>query len=322
MENIPIDGKECYSCDNRVFSSVKKKYLPPYCVFFSWYLNNECNYRCSYCKPQDIKTVFAGVDKWFAIWDDIYNKYGSCHIHISGGEPFIYPDFIKLITGLSKKHTLEFSTNLSQDMTPFIDNISPQRARLGGSFHPEFADFDDFLNKILLLKDKGYETWVNYVAYVPHLKNMAKYKKIVEENGIRFSVQPFNGKFEGRDYPQNYTEEEKRIMSFGETDQVNKETIDWRTDGKKSSIRGSLCRMGQMYARIYPDTEVYRCCGNGALRLGNLLDGTFKLLEYPLPCECDNCPCWKCMLIGKEDYWATYWTNPNRANLRGHEKHG
>jgi MoaA/NifB/PqqE/SkfB family radical SAM enzyme len=292
--------------------------IAPFCVFFSWYLNNECNYQCSFCKPQDIKTVFATTDKWIQIWDGLYERYGACHLHISGGEPFIYPNFIELISRLSQKHTLEFSTNLSMDIQPFIDNISPHRARLGGSFHPEFSQFERFFKKILLLKDKGFEVWVNYVAYPSHLPEMGKYKRLVEEQGIRFSIQPFNGTFSGREYPRQYTDEEKMLMADGGLDDVNKETIDWRTDGAKSSIKGKLCRMGQVYARIYPNAEVYRCCGNGALRLGNLLDGSFRLLEEPLACECDNCPCWRCMMVGKEEYWMQYWTTPERENLRKH----
>ena len=295
----------------------KRNSVPPYAVFFSWYLNNECNYNCSFCKPLDYKTADVKLEKWFAIWDSIYDRYGSCHLHISGGEPFIYPRFIELITYLSRKHTLEFSTNLFWNINPFLDNITPDRARLGGSFHPEFSDFDEFLNKILTLKERGFEVWVNYVAYPPHLKKMANFKKQVERNGIRFSIQPFNGKYEGRDYPLGYKPEEKALMS--DSDQVNVETIDWRTDGEKSSIKGKLCRMGQMYARIYPDGQVSRCCGNGALKLGNILKGSFALLEQPMPCECESCPCHKCMLVEKEGHWPTYWTTPNRTNLKGHE---
>lgn len=298
---------------------LSRREISPYCVFFSWYINNECNYKCSYCKPQDIKTVFADINRWMGIWGAIYDKYGSCHIHISGGESFIYPDFIELIARLSKRHTLEFSTNLSGDIMPFIEKVGPDRARLGGSFHPEFADFDDFLKKVLLLNKSGYEVWVNYVAYPLHLKDMARYKTSVEEKGIRFSIQPFNGEYEGRDYPQNYTKEEKKLMNLGNIDDVNRETIDWRTDGTRSSIKGRLCRMGQMYARIYPDAEVYRCCAGGASRLGNLLNGTFRLLKEPMPCETDNCPCWKCMLVGREGHWSTYWTTPDRLNLKGKE---
>ena len=159
---------------------------------------------------------------------------------------------------------------------------------------------------------------MNYVAYPPILKKMAEYKKAVEEIEIRFSILPYNGEFEDRKYPQDYTGLEKSLlMGAGGLDDVNKDTIDWKTDEKRSSQKGQLCRMGQMYARFYPDGEVYRCCGNGALRLGNLLDGTFKLLEEPLLCECDNCPCWKCMLVDKEDYWVKYWINPGRTNLIG-----
>jgi molybdenum cofactor biosynthesis enzyme MoaA len=87
-------------------------------------MNIECNYNCSYCKPLSYKTTFLCYEKWIDIWQDIYERYGSCHIHISGGEPFIYPDFFKLISELIKMHTLEFSTNLSWDLEPFIKNIT------------------------------------------------------------------------------------------------------------------------------------------------------------------------------------------------------
>jgi MoaA/NifB/PqqE/SkfB family radical SAM enzyme len=290
-----------------------RRLIPPHRVFFSWYINNECNYKCSFCNPQNYKTVTIGPDKWVAIWDEIYERYGECHIHISGGEPFIYPRFIELITCLSKKHTLEFSTNLSCDIKSFIDNISPKRARLGGSFHPEFANFDEFLKKISLLKNRGFDVWVNYVAYPPHLKDMVGYKKVVEVSlpGVLFAIQPFSGEFQGHKYPQDYTREERSLMDLKDSHEVNKETFDWRTDNSKNSVKGELCRMGQMYARIYPNANVYRCCVNGALNLGNLLDGTFALLEEPIPCEYDNCPCWKCMLVNKENHWKNYWLTPH-----------
>ncbi len=293
---------------------LERNLIPPNKVFFSWYINNECNYKCSFCSPENYKTALVGVSKWVDIWDDIYRRYKECHIHISGGEPFIYPDFMELIISLSKKHTLEFSTNLSCNMQPFVDNISPKRARLGGSFHPEDGDFDDFLGKAALLKKSGFDVWVNYVAYPPHLKDMARYKRAVEESlpGVLFAIQPFNGKYEGRDYPQGYTEEEKKLMNPSGSAEVNKEAFDWRTDGEKSAVKNKSCRMGQMYARIYPDGSVSRCCGNGASKLGNLLDGTFKLYDKPMPCVCDSCPCWKCMLVGKEDYWNRYWVTPEK----------
>jgi hypothetical protein len=86
--------------------------------------------------------------------------------------------------------------------------------------------------------------------------------------------------------------------------------LNWRTDKNISNTKGRICRMGQMYARIYPDGDVKACCGQNAIRLGNFYEGTFKLLDGPLSCESEKCPCWKSMLVGKEEEWARHWRFP------------
>jgi hypothetical protein len=66
--------------------------------------------------------------------------------------------------------------------------------------------------------------------------------------------------------------------------------------------------MGQMYARIYPDGEVYGCCtDNGLLNLGNLYKGTVKLLEEPFVCGHQACRCWRSMAVGDEQRWLHTW---------------
>lgn len=308
-------------------SLIDRSTIPPNRVFFSWYINNECNYSCSYCKPQEYKTTFLSVERWFDIWTDIYQRYGSCQIHISGGEPFLYPNFICLISNLSKIHTLEFSTNLSWEVNKFIENISPQKARIGLSFHPEFADLEEFFNKVVVLRNAGFETWVNYVGYPPILKDMPRYRNKFKEMNLPFNILPFSGDFDGRKYPEGYTPEEKKcLMIFDKNEDVNKKTIDWRTDEVKSSTKGRLCRMGQMYARIYPNTDVSKCCGNEAKKLGNLLNDKLTLLETPEPCECEQCPCWRCMLVGKEDEFKKHWvipfaqTSPDKIKIGSQDK--
>ena len=286
--------------------------IPPYRVFFTWYINNECNYNCSYCHPEKIKPVNIEIERWFEIWDNIFNRYGCCQIDISGREPFLYLSFIDLIKYLSQKHILQFSTNLSWDLDVFVENINPRRVKMGASFHPEFVKLDKFLKKLILLREKGFDIWVTYVGYPLFLKDMAEYKRKVEEQNIPFNILPFSGEFGGRVYPQGYTDEEKKLLSIFD-DAVNKDTIEWKTKNWKANTKGKLCRMGQMYARIYPDAEAHRCCGKGSQRLGNLIEGTFKLLDEHLPCECDNCLCWKCMLVGKEEYWQNYWLDLRKS---------
>lgn len=309
LDFLPVQ-KEILDEEKKEVKILPRALISPYQVFFSWYINNECNYKCSYCLPENIKTINIKMERWFEIWDKIFDRYGCCHIDISGGEPFLYPSFIELIKYLSQKHTLQFSTNLSWDIKPFIENIKPRRARIGASLHPEFVNFKEFLEKLKALKEKGFNIWVNYVGYPPILKFMSEYKRDVEEQRISFSILPFSGEYNGRAYPQGYTEEEKQLLMIFD-DAVNKNTIEWRTEKGRNNTKGELCRMGQMYARIYPDGEVHRCCNKDVLRLGNLVDGTFSLLEEPMPCESDNCLCWKCMLVDKEDYWQNYWRAPS-----------
>ena len=163
---------------------IDRTLIAPGRVFLTWDIHYGCNYQCSYCntpKPWDppgkgdkqrAKIVYPHIDKLLAIWQDIYDKYGSCEVHITGGEPFIYPSFLKLIRFLSAIHTLEIITNLSSDVQDILENVTADRVRIGTTFHPEFVDLNEFLQKHLILRKNGFETWANYVAYPPQMGKM------------------------------------------------------------------------------------------------------------------------------------------------------
>lgn len=304
--------------------AIDRNSIPPHRGFLTWDIHYACNYNCTYCntpKPWNPpgswdrdrdKVAYPGVDKWLKIWEDIYIKYGSCEIHITGGEPFIYPSFIELITRLSQIHTLEIITNLASDVNDIVKNVTPDRVRIGTTFHPEFTDLKEFLDRHIVLREYGFETWANYVAYPPQLKEMADYKKEFDKLGIPFNIQPFMGNFQEREYPKGYTDSELSYLKgcYAGDDIVNKKTVEWKTGTEHKNTSNSPCRMGQMYAKIYPIGDAYRCCANNTMKLGNLIDGSFKLLDEALPCEADLCHCWRCMLVGKEEDWSRHWVIP------------
>ncbi len=107
----------------------------------SWDIHVNCNYRCPYCfyeeewEEHKKRNLFLPAQEWIKYWNKIYQEYGCCHIDISGGEPFIYPSFLELISELSKVHSLGIVTNLSWEVGPFIDRISPARVKL----HPQLS---------------------------------------------------------------------------------------------------------------------------------------------------------------------------------------
>jgi len=309
---------------------IDRSVITPQRAFLTWDIHYACNYNCSYCntpkawdppskwdKDRD-KVSYPGIEKWLSVWKDIYTRYGSCEIHITGGEPFIYPDFIALITDLSHVHTLEIITNLASDVNQIVKNVTADRVRIGTTFHPEFADLKEFLGKHIILRKNGFETWSNYVAHPSQLEKMAEYKREFDKLGIPFNIQPFMGKFDGRDYPSGYTEGELSCLKdcYDNEDIINKKTIEWKTGTDYKNTKGRCCRMGQMYAKIYPVGDAYRCCANPSRKLGNLIEGTFSLLGNALPCECEQCFCWRCMLVENEENWAQHWVIPQKRQYK------
>lgn len=284
----------------------------PYRVFATWNIHYACNYRCAYChapKPghKDARNArYLSSDIWIDIWKRIYERYGTWEMLISGGEPFTYPGFMELIIELSRIHLIGVCTNLEWDVSHFVKFADPQRVRIEASFHPEFANLEKFVDKLILLKENGISPTVNFVPWPPLLDKMQRIKEEIEGAGFQLTLQPFIGQFENRSYPQGYTREEKELLGIFKDD-CNIKTLDFKTTRESDSTKGRLCRMGQNYAFIYPDGEAFRCCRDQTFSLGNIIDGSFSLLDEPAACQAQNCNCWRCMLVGKEDFWWRHW---------------
>jgi len=299
-----------------------RKDIPPYRVFFTWDMTYDCNYKCSYCslgfgKDRESKpdAIFKSTGEWYEIWKNIYDKYGSCEIHFTGGEPFCYPNFMAIAASLVSMHTFECSTNLYWDVDEFIKLIPSDRARIGTSYHPEMIDYKTFFNKTVKLKNAGYEVWVNYVAYPPFINDLEKAKKKFSNEGISMSILPFDGIYDGKNYPDEYTQPEREHLNkLGADLPWVKKSMDRAFNQPElSKIAEKKCLMGVMYAKIHPDGNVYRCCAEDPKKLGNLTDGTVSLLKQPELCGHEKCPCWKCMVDGEEENWSSHWVVPPAA---------
>lgn len=292
--------------------------IPPYRVCITWLINNNCNYRCSYClngfeEPPGFRIL--SPEEWSSVWENIYNNYGTVSMQITGGEPAVYPNFFKIMKEISRMHYIDLQTNLFWDPQEIIGYISLEHiSRIGGSYHPQYTEFEPFLEKLVKLRDAGFWVEVNYVAYPPILDEAKEYLNMAEEKKIKFTTLSFQGEYQGRRYPESYSDDEKAILkklnlASGESAES---MLDW--DIQKKKIGNSeeaeeplrICRMGQMYTWIKPNGEAMRCC-KSSLVLGNIIDGTFSLLDEAIPCNLKNCICWRNMTIGEENRWLTRW---------------
>lgn len=280
-------------------------------ISFSWDIHWDCNYRCPYCwwhgRWDDLKyrNKYPGLDKLTEVWKRIYNRYGETHIEIAGGEPVTYPDFYEFLNRLLQYHTVGMMTNLSGSIKDFSNSISEnnmKRLKIGASFHPMFADLDEFLKKAVFLRKNDVSIGVLYLSYPPQIQKIPYYKKIFDENDIYFSVSTFWGEYEGKKYPDSYTEEELILIDPALGNRTGE-----KFQTKPLVTKDRLCNAGHRYGIIHPDGEVLPC-GGGSWKgeniiIGNIFDKDFKLLDKPHKCHSEYCPCneWAFLLIDKNN---------------------
>jgi MoaA/NifB/PqqE/SkfB family radical SAM enzyme len=278
-------------------------------IQFSWDIHYKCNYDCPYCwfynKWDEISklNIYVPLKEMLKYWTNVYKKYGSINIQITGGEPFIYPNFIDLICEISQMHNIGITTNLSFDVKQLEKRISKLNGKnigIGMSFHPKFVKFETFFEKVTIVKEIGIGNTILYLAWPPQIKEIPKYKEYFLKHKFVFSVLTFWGKYNGIEYPAGYTDEEREIINTalgirGES-------------GEKFQVipkitRGKLCNAGHTYALIHPDGKVYRCGGGNWKEqhppFNNFFSENFSLLNEPLPCDSEVCPCneWSFLLV-------------------------
>lgn len=253
-------------------------------ITFGWDLCYTCNYRCPYCgtwERHSEKNLQLNEEQWITIWDRIFNKYGNCRIYMSGGEPSTYPYFCGLVKGLTKRHIVDICTNLSWDVNKMINGTNIENLKISATFHPLFADFEDFFIKIKKIKEYLSNAQIFYVAYSTQIKEMPERSRRLKELGVNLIPLPLRG-----NQVVLNTEEEKRIIE--EVTPYKGEKKDYQL--QKISPKGKLCNAGHRYAVIRADGTVDRCSQYQNGKVGNIFNANFELFSEPLACEKEYCP--------------------------------
>lgn len=283
---------------------------PPYKVHWNWEILLPCNYRCSYCivHNEAAPYLILSVPEWEKIWERIFRLYGCCQVRFAGGEPTIYPNFIELVGRLLEMHTVDLTTNLSFDVEEWIRKVPSEGIAISGSLHLEHATPEEFLKKLLILRDKGNQLIsASLVATPKHLERIEPARELFEKENVLFKIIPFNGVHEGKRYPGAYTDEERALlgMQVQKTPDELAKTLNrqWQDYANSKpddkNFMGIPCHMGEMYAKIYSDGTVRRCCHTGVAVLGHITDENLMLYDSPEPCTVMSCSCWKPMVAGR-----------------------
>jgi MoaA/NifB/PqqE/SkfB family radical SAM enzyme len=143
----------------------------------SWILARFCNYNCSYCWPYarsdypDHRPLFV----YLQLIDELKtqaraNSFDKFHFSFSGGEPTAYKHFDKLIEYYANDdayQSFHMTSNCSPSLKWWKKNIVNfkkfNRTSITASFHAEFADENDFAEKLLYLLENNVYITINQV---------------------------------------------------------------------------------------------------------------------------------------------------------------
>jgi len=257
---------------------------------FDWHLTNRCNFYCEYCHPQ-IRYVLNRKHLTEPEPELVVRRFDElgkvCLVHMSGGEPFMFPGFVALCQGLSKGHFISINTNLaSDDVADFASRVPADRvAKIVAAIHmPERElrglELDAYARNYLVLRQAGFDVTALYVLYPPLLPRLADDMDKLRSLGVdHLRAKVFKGVYEGVRYPEGYSEEQKALILANSGEYVfNRPYLDGML-----SFQGQACTAGVTSFKVTVTGEVRRCA-SVPTAYGNLYDGTFQPALANEPC--------------------------------------
>lgn len=123
--------------------TVESAYIPRH-LLLQWHLTDRCNLRCAHCYQDH----YSGGELGFDAWENLVQQFSAMlsgwrvrtgtrrptgHITVTGGEPFVHPDFMRLLELLARHREL-FSFAILTNGLLVDQTIAQTLARRGPSF--------------------------------------------------------------------------------------------------------------------------------------------------------------------------------------------
>jgi MoaA/NifB/PqqE/SkfB family radical SAM enzyme len=275
-----------------------------------WSLNLLCNYDCEYCfarastehpmvgriSPQQYLDFFGSTGKTWLL-------------HITGGEPFFYPDFVRLCQTLTSRHYIALNSNLCSARVPdFAARVDPARVQsIHCGVHVEQRDrrkgWQALQANVASLLEHGFPVFASLVMTPAAFAGFPRAAESLAALGVALIPKAIRGPYDGRWYPQAYTPAECVLFRvFSEQAEVLMRTGACQPHRHRPTINplldrnyldgvpdftGISCSAGRLFVSIDVDGNIFRC-GQKTL-LGNIFERRLNLLAEDRPCDDRSC---------------------------------
>ena len=280
----------------------------------SWILGRFCNYSCSYCWPyahndtpdhQTLKIYLKAIE---SIKEQAKkNNFTKFHWSFSGGEPTAYKELLALLYEVSQD-SIHMTTNLSPGIKWWERYLMMTRAArrrsITASFHHEFANEQEFGDKILYLMDNNVFVTINQVMVPEKFYELYDRCQRFHNRGINVTLKPqsdvtasfvVNGYNDDMihkmrtGFPQHALEQE--VLQVKLIDDENKV---WYIDQAErfnafgfNKFKGWKCNAGYQ-GIVIRENEVKRSYSCKEQAIGTLTEG-FDIFNEPKLCVTETC---------------------------------
>jgi MoaA/NifB/PqqE/SkfB family radical SAM enzyme len=276
-----------------------------------WSLNLLCNYDCEYCfarsstehhlvgrmSPEELLDFFDSTGKTWML-------------HLTGGEPFFYPGFVYLCRTLTSRHYVSLNSNLSSGrVREFAAEIDPARVQfVHCGVHVEERDrrngWRNLWTNVACLVEGGFPLYASLVMTPAAFDDFPRVEEAFAALGVPLIPKAIRGAYEGRRYPQAYTEAERtKFRRFSEQAGLVAKTGTCQPDWESITINPMLdrdyldgvpdftgipCSAGRLFVSIGYDGRIFRC--GAKTELGNIFERRLHLFPDDRPCNDEHCP--------------------------------
>jgi len=198
------------------------------------------------------------------------------------------PNLTDVLEKITERHFITINTNLTSDNVKiFADKIDRKKVKyILGSLHIKELErhslIENYINNYILLKNKGFRIDSKEVAYPALLNEVENYRRFFSERGVEISFMPFNGQYNGKMYPFEYTKHEKKVFGIDNVPII-----------KIAKRKGKICNAGYNAAFCWENGDITPCHTRNAQTIGNVYSGfKFKNNLMKCPYEICGCPIW------------------------------
>lgn len=212
-------------------------YRDIFCV--SWLLGRYCNYNCSYCWPyarsntKDYRPIALNL----MTMDEIKRQsrergFNSFHFSFSGGEPTVYPDYLRLLEHYSNDtancnyQSVHMTSNISQGIRWFERYVAAtkelHRVSVTASWHREQGikqgdlkgHTEKFADKLVFLQENDIQVTVNTVMVPQWFDMLYAEAEYFLSRGINVTLKPQSDTSASK-VVDGYTDQQRAILHNG-----------------------------------------------------------------------------------------------------------